>query len=107
MRSAVSAPLVLHGGSGTPVDQVQNAIRNGISKVNLYADLRLAMYEGLNAAAGSFDRPDPLPNEMLQPIRDRLEQIIAEKMAMCYSPGQAPCQPPATHYESQGGSYTG
>ena len=31
--NAVSeVPLVLHGGSGTPVDQVQEAIKNGIAK---------------------------------------------------------------------------
>jgi hypothetical protein len=31
-------PLVLHGGSNTPVDQIQNAIRHGNSKINVYAD---------------------------------------------------------------------
>jgi fructose-bisphosphate aldolase class II len=28
-------PLVLHGGSGTPLEQVQEAIKNGIAKINI------------------------------------------------------------------------
>lgn len=43
-------PLVLHGGSGTPVSQVQEAIKNGISKINLYADIRIAMTAGAKKA---------------------------------------------------------
>jgi len=38
--NAVSrACLVLHGGSGTPEDQLKAAVANGISKVNVYTDL--------------------------------------------------------------------
>ena len=93
--NAVSpVPLVLHGGSGTPVDQVQDAIRNGISKVNLYADLRCAMHEGLKEAASMFDRPDPLPNELLGPIRRALSEVVARKMRMVYSIGRVPGPPP-------------
>lgn len=35
IRAQVSVPLVLHGGSGTPEDKVQAAIRSGIAKVNI------------------------------------------------------------------------
>ena len=33
IKEVVDVPLVLHGGSGTPIDQVQEAIRNGIRKI--------------------------------------------------------------------------
>lgn len=36
-------PLVLHGGSGTPIAQVQASIRNGIRKVNICTEIQLAM----------------------------------------------------------------
>ena len=39
-----SLPLVLHGGSQTPLWQVQEAIRNGIRKVNICTDIVLAMW---------------------------------------------------------------
>jgi len=103
--NAVSpVPLVLHGGSGTPVEQVQNAVRNGISKVNLYADLRCAMYRGLKEAASKFDRPDPLPNELFQPIRDALCELVARKMRMVFSSGRAPGPPPAPRLTEDDGT---
>lgn len=43
IREVVSVPLVLHGGSGTPMIQVQEAIRNGINKVNICTDIVVAM----------------------------------------------------------------
>ena len=38
-------PLVLHGGSGTPEDQLADAIAHGICKVNIYSEL-LAAWNG-------------------------------------------------------------
>ena len=32
IHDVVDVPIVLHGGSGTPKEQVQEAIRNGIRK---------------------------------------------------------------------------
>jgi ketose-bisphosphate aldolase len=42
IREAVDIPLVLHGGSGTPVDQLHKAIEIGISKVNVASELARA-----------------------------------------------------------------
>ena len=39
IHKVVNVPLVLHGGSGTPVDQVQESIRNGIRKINVATDV--------------------------------------------------------------------
>lgn len=43
IREMVDVPLVLHGGSGTPLSQVQKAIRMGINKINICTDIILAM----------------------------------------------------------------
>lgn len=43
IKSLVEIPLVLHGGSGTPMNQVQESIRNGICKVNICTDIVIAM----------------------------------------------------------------
>ena len=40
--AAGNVPLVLHGGSGTPADQLQAAIAEGIAKVNVYSELTAA-----------------------------------------------------------------
>jgi ketose-bisphosphate aldolase len=78
-------PLVLHGGSGTPPDQIQAAIREGISKLNIYADSRQAMARGLERALQSLGRPDPLPHEVFGPIRDEVAAVAQEKIELFFA----------------------
>ena len=85
-RSTV--PLVLHGGSGTPEDQLQEAILNGIAKINLYADIRIAMMEGVKAAAHNTIRPDPLPDMLFKPIKTQIREVVMKKIGLCNSGGR-------------------
>ena len=43
IKEKVNVPLVLHGGSGTPIDQIQDSIRNGIRKINVATDVLIAV----------------------------------------------------------------
>ena len=47
IRAATDVLLVLHGGSSTPENQLRPAIANGITKVNVYTDLVVAMFTKL------------------------------------------------------------
>lgn len=47
--SKVDVPLVLHGGSGTPIDQVQEAIRHGIRKINVATDVLVSVADSFEA----------------------------------------------------------
>lgn len=82
-------PLVIHGGSGTPNDQLQVAIANGISKVNVFADLRIAFKKGLVEAYHQITRPDPLPNELFGPITVNLKDAVKDKILIFGSEGKA------------------
>ncbi|MDF2880285.1 MAG: ketose-bisphosphate aldolase [Clostridiaceae bacterium] len=84
-----SVPLVLHGGSGTPVDQVQEAIKNGISKINLYADIRIAMTAGAKKAFTSEQRVDALPDQLFAPIKEAVRNAVKGKIEMTMSQGRA------------------
>ena len=42
IANAINIPLVLHGGSGTPEDQVLKAIQRGIRKINVNTEISLA-----------------------------------------------------------------
>ena len=42
LHEGQKAHLVLHGGSGTPEDQLRAAIANGIAKINIYSELTAA-----------------------------------------------------------------
>ena len=50
VRAKVDIPLVLHGTSGVPEDQVRACIARGICKVNYATDLRIAFTEGVKKA---------------------------------------------------------
>jgi fructose-bisphosphate aldolase class II len=82
LNAASPVPLVLHGGSGTPDDQIREAVRNGICKLNIYADLRVAMARGLGRSARGQNRPDPLPMEMFRPMREELAAVVAQKIEL-------------------------
>lgn len=87
--NAVSpVPLVLHGGSGTPDDQIQDAIHNGICKLNIFADCRIAMARGLKRSAESLRRPDPLPHQLFGPIKTEVAKVAAEKINLFGSAGR-------------------
>jgi fructose-bisphosphate aldolase class II len=80
-----TVPLVMHGGSGTPEDQVQNAIRHGITKLNVYADSRVAMFQGLKRSAENQTRPDPLPDVLFRPIREALSELVAGRIRIFFA----------------------
>ena len=42
-KVGMDMPIVLHGGSGTPFDQVKDSIHHGIRKVNICTDIQIAM----------------------------------------------------------------
>jgi fructose-bisphosphate aldolase, class II len=81
-------PLVMHGGSGTPADQVQEAVRHGICKMNIYADCRIALRRGLEKAAASQRREDPLPYEVFGPIREAIAAAAREKIELLLAAGR-------------------
>ncbi|MCC8180641.1 MAG: class II fructose-bisphosphate aldolase [Planctomycetes bacterium] len=84
--AVTDVPLVLHGGSGTPEDQLTPAIKGGITKLNIYADMRLAMNSGLpEAAALAEKRPDELPDRVLAPLAAKLREQALSKLELTMS----------------------
>jgi fructose-bisphosphate aldolase class II len=82
LNEVSAVPLVLHGGSGTPDEQIREAVASGISKVNIYADNREAMARGLKTAAEQTARPDPLPRDLFRPIYDEIAAVVTHKVRL-------------------------
>lgn len=47
LNAVSEVPLVMHGGSGTPDDQMQEAVARGISKVNIFSEILDAYYSAM------------------------------------------------------------
>lgn len=75
----VDLPLVLHGGSCTPIDQVQEAIRNGIRKINICTDIVLAMGNQYVKTQEPEDFKYTTANLFL-PSREAAKKVVMEKM---------------------------
>ncbi|MHB1628158.1 MAG: class II fructose-bisphosphate aldolase [Bacilli bacterium] len=80
IREAVSVPLVLHGGSGIPIEAVRGAVRLGIAKINFDTELRIAFATGLQDGGARFG-DDPFA--ALQEAKLRLRKTVREKIACC------------------------
>ncbi|WP_373438178.1 class II fructose-bisphosphate aldolase [Metamycoplasma equirhinis] len=83
--SACNMPLVLHGGSGIPTNQVQRAIKNGIAKVNINTELQLVNAAALKEfvlskkidEAKNFD-PRKIANYGMEAVYKLLQQKFTE-----------------------------
>jgi len=87
IRRAVTVPLVLHGSSGVPGDQVQAAIRAGITKVNVGTALNLA-YTGELRRALALDERANDPRKYLSAVRTAVTDAVAELLLVIAGPSQ-------------------
>ena len=87
IKTAVEAPLVLHGGSGVSDDDFREAIRCGISKVNIYTHLADA---ALEAARAQLADPDLKHFFQLQYATGQaMKQVVEHYMDVFGSSGKA------------------
>ena len=81
-------PLVLHGGSGTPNDQMQNAIQHGITKINIYSDVVGAMNKGLKEKLNAMENPAAWPFLVFADARSMMKEVARNKLRTFGSAGR-------------------
>jgi fructose-bisphosphate aldolase class II len=85
-------PLVLHGGTGIPEDQIKKAISLGVSKINVNTECQLVFAEatrkyieaGKDLEGKGFD-----PRKLLAPGAEAIKAKVKEKMEIFGSIGKA------------------
>jgi len=88
IRDNIECQISLHGGSGTPGEQFQQAAQIGVSKVNINSDLRFAFREGLEKTLA--DNPDQYAVvKIMGPVREAVRAVVEEKIAALGSAGKA------------------
>lgn len=88
IMSVCERPLVLHGGSGTPDDQMQTAIRHGITKINIYSDVLAALNKGLKDKLNAMENPATWPFIVFEDARKMMKEIAREKLRVFGSAGR-------------------
>ena len=85
-------PLVLHGGTGIPADQIKKAISLGVAKINVNTECQIAFAQatrkyieaGKDQQGKGFD-----PRKLLLPGTEAIKDIVKEKMELFGSVGKA------------------
>ncbi len=88
----IPMPLVLHGGTGIPDDQITKAISLGVAKINVNTECQWAFQEatrkyieeGKDKQGKGFD-----PRKLLAPGFEAIKAKVAEKMTLFGSVGKA------------------
>ncbi|MBQ7109035.1 MAG: class II fructose-bisphosphate aldolase [Clostridia bacterium] len=81
-------PLVLHGGSGTPDNQMQNAIHHGITKINIYSDVLFALNQGLKNYLNTMTNPSTWPFLVYEDAMKMMKEVVREKIRTFGSAGR-------------------
>ncbi len=82
-------PIVLHGGSGIPFDQVAKAISLGVSKINVNTELQLVFADATRKyieAGKDLEGKGYDPRKLLKP---GCEAIVAKAIELCEAFGSA------------------
>ena len=88
IRAVVDVPLVLHGASGVPAEQVKKAIELGITKVNIATELKMPFAETLRQVLVSKPNESD-PRKYFGPAKEAMKKVAIEKILMCGSNGKA------------------
>ena len=102
IRDATGIPLVLHGASGVPDDEIREATAAGVAKFNADTDLRHAFRAGIEETWAKGDRQ---LEEVLAAGRERMIGATVEKLELYGCAGRSKGQAMTT-VESPAGTTT-
>lgn len=88
VNEAVSVPLVLHGGTGIPEEDVKKAIRLGINKVNIGTQLHYRYITTLRWVLAETEDSCNVINVML-PVLEAIREDVKRGIRMCMSDNRA------------------
>ena len=87
IRAKAGVPIVLHGGTGIPADQVQQAIQLGIAKMNVASKVRRAYMQAIHKALAA-DPETTEVRDVMKAGKAAMAEEIKASMAMMGSIGK-------------------
>ncbi len=88
ISEATNMPLVLHGGSGIPEEQIKRAITNGHAKINVNTECQQVWTAAVHKVVA--DTPEQYdPRKIIGPGKEAIVKVVKEKMEEFGCAGQA------------------
>jgi fructose-bisphosphate aldolase class II len=87
IKSRVRIPLVLHGGSNNPDDEIREAARIGINKINISTDIKVAYHNRMREVLGD-DPKVREPNAIQPACIEAMKAVAAQKIELFGAAGK-------------------
>lgn len=88
IKAAVGIPLVLHGGSSNPDDEIGGSVKLGVNKINISSDIKVAYHERMREILGT-DRKLREPNAIQPEPIAAMKATAAQKINLFDAAGKA------------------
>jgi ketose-bisphosphate aldolase len=88
INDAVDVPLVLHGGTGIPEEDIRKAIQNGINKVNVGTIIHCTY---MNTMHKELDRlgDNPYTLDVVKPVINEIKKVVKGWIRVCMADNKA------------------
>lgn len=88
VNEAIDIPLVLHGGTGIPEEDVKKAILLGINKVNVGTQIRYTYMNQVHRIIGEKG-PATHTAEIMREAKEEIKKVAKEWIKICMADGKA------------------
>ena len=82
VNAAIAIPLVLHGGTGIPEEDIQQAIQNGINKVNVGTIIHCTYMNNLREELVRRG-PNPYTLDVIKPVKEQIKAVVKMWIHAC------------------------
>jgi len=87
IKTCISIPLVLHGGSGNTDSEINNSVKLGVNKINISSDIKAAYYTKMREVLA--DRSLREPNSIEPPCVAAMSEVVAHKITLFQADSKA------------------
>jgi fructose-bisphosphate aldolase, class II len=87
IKATVEIPLVLHGGSSNPDQEIGQAVHLGINKVNISSDIKVAYHDKMREVLGNRKLREP--NAIQPTCIEAMKRVAGHKIELFDAAGKA------------------
>ena len=87
IKKAAPLPIVLHGGSNNPDDEIGRSVTLGVNKINISSDIKVAYHQKMREVLA--DQAEREPNSIQPSAIEAMNVVAAQKIDLFQAAGKA------------------
>jgi fructose-bisphosphate aldolase, class II len=89
IRDSLTCNISLHGGSGTPGEYFEGAVKIGVTKININSDMRIAYHDALQKTLQDNPKEYSVAKLIGKDVVPAVQAVVESKLATFNSAGKA------------------